>query len=74
VSIVKSSDNPLRKHAYHAGYLAQRPPLEKKPAIKLCATVSLEKKEIKKTATSIRHAINKVITRAMDDKSLWLKE
>ena len=47
---------------------------EAQPAIKLCATVSLDKKETKKAATSIRHAINKVIMRAMDNKSFWLKE
>jgi hypothetical protein len=33
------------------------------PALKICLTIGLSKKEIEKAGTTIRHAITKILTR-----------
>lgn len=38
------------------------------PALKVCATNGLSKKEIEKAGITIRHAINKVMTRKTSSK------
>lgn len=38
------------------------------PALKVCVTSGLSKKEIEKAGTSIRHAITKVMTRKTNSK------
>lgn len=38
------------------------------PALKICATIGLSKKEIEKAGITIRHAITKVMTRKTSSK------
>lgn len=38
------------------------------PALKVCVTAGLSKKEIEKAGTTIRHAITKVMTRKTSSK------
>jgi hypothetical protein len=38
------------------------------PALKVCITTGLSKKEIEKSGTTIRHAITKVLTRKTSSK------
>ena len=45
------------------GYVTQ-------PALKVCMTSALSKKDIEKAGTTIRHAITKVMTRKVSSKSI----
>ena len=42
---------------------------EPQPALKVCVTSALSKKDIEKAGTTIRHAITKVMTRKTSTKS-----
>lgn len=39
------------------------------PALKVCITIALSKKDMEKAGTTIRHAITKVMTRKQSNKS-----